>query len=133
MTAGIIETAAFGFLDEVQRERETWVGLTRRPFRGQTLWLFGDPGAVLVSLQIGVVEQLTVPLPFDRFVPSFGIADVRRLVADGDAMHIVNRRCQSVLNYSPRITLPTQSPGMTLRLGTTGLVGGVLLVGEQLP
>src|SRR4051812_2928982 len=93
------ETACFGFLDSVEREREPWVGYTQRTFRGNALWLFGAPGAVLTGIQIGNDEQLTGAMPFEAF--GFGrplrINDVRSMLLRGehaDLMNIANRPCQ---------------------------------------
>jgi len=130
-----IETAAFGFIDDVEREREPWVGLTQKPFRGRTLWLFGAPGCVLTSLRIGNTEQVISAIPFEMFDRPFSRTDVRAMLHPGehnDLMNITNRRCQKALNYSPRLVLPTQGPGVQLWLGTTGMVSGVLLIGEQI-
>lgn len=130
------EPAAFGFLDSVEKERDEWCAHTAIAFRAQSVWVFGVPEAELCGVQIGATEQLVCPIPFVQLYRlGFSVADVRTLLGrsfHGDLMNVANWPCPRALIMSPRLLFKTQAPGELLRIRTTGLVQGVLLVGEQL-
>lgn len=148
MSAGAInvEACCYGFLGALQPPRVApsgwWHEVAQRPFRGDRLWLWGDPNAELTSLRIGIDEQLAMPVRFAWFAPVISIEQFASHVERapekprGAAQRnligaLISTELQALNEHMQTVLLRTASPGVPIRFEFRGDVQGIALVGVQ--
>ena len=126
-------TVAYGFIrPEAWPSGPGWTTLVQRPFRPYRLFVWGEPGAVLKSFQIGHDEQLVQPVPFEAFPNYFAPEDVLRLFELNPTLpHQFEAERIDRLPRIEQFLFATASPGTALTLRYSGPVRGILIVGEQ--
>jgi hypothetical protein len=135
------ETACFGFIHPEGVDDGKFEAPAQKPFRGHAIWLFGDKGAALTSLQLAADEQMTGPLPFEAVAHRSSILTPAMLAfaleepARQNTRMLVNARCRRELSTTAAVhlTLPSINVGQIVAFSFTGRAYAVLLVGQQIP
>lgn len=148
IAAPAVQLCAFGFIDgnplAVEPGRGTWTTKVQRPFRGCSLWLWGEviptrpDAAVLTHLELGGRQQLVEPMRFGHFVPRLVISDFLKLVQheppwQGEGvLQLQANWCRTELEQiGEQVLLPAIPVGAEIHFGFHGFVRGVVLVGVQ--
>ena len=133
---------------ELETDRFRFPAIVQRPFRGQWLWLWGNPSAKAVSLRIANHEQLPRPVSFGDVGVSpetflklvrpatnvpFGVATAGRK----ELITLYGTEVKPELYDAPEaraLVLPSMAPGCALEIVIQGRgVRGFALIGVQVP